>query len=396
MLYNHRCRVDAGTLRLAEDAVTALRTRLGARAEVIARAPGRLEVLGAHTDYNEGFVTAIAIEQATVVAGAHRHDTLLRVWSDHAGEVVELDLRRLDAGPWGDWRDYVAGVCVELVAEGCEPPGADLAVAGDVPVGGGVSSSAALEVACAIALSSLAGCTIAPERLALLCQRAENDYVGMRCGILDQFTSVFARDGRVMWLDCRTREHRLVSMTGMSARFVVCDTNKPRDLVESAYNERRAQCERAAQILGLAALRDIDSRTLRARAAELDETLLRRARHVVSENERVQAGLAALEAGDAAALGALINASHVSLRDDYEVSCPELEAMREAALAAEGCYGARLVGAGFGGCVMALVDAGDVEALRRQVADGYRAATGLEPSIFATGAADGAGIVAIN
>jgi len=185
-------------------------------------------------------------------------------------------------------------------------------------------------------------------------------------------------------------------MAGVSACFVVCDTNRPRELVGSAYNERRAQCEQAAQILGVRALRDIDSATLRARAGELDATLLRRARHVVSENERVQAGVAALERGDALALGKLINASHVSLRDDYEVSCPELEAMRAAALGAPGCLGARLVGAGFGGCAMALVEEECVGEFVPQVESSYRQATGLEPSIFATGAGDGAGVVAID
>jgi len=377
VVYNHHCRPDAPTRRLARQGVDALRRHFGTTADVAARAPGRLEVLGAHTDYNEGFVTAIAIERATVVVAARRPDRLVRAWS-----------------PWGDWRDYLAGVCAELAAEGCVPGGADVAIVGDVPVGGGVSSSAALEVACAVALSSLAGCTLGPERLALLCQRAENEYVGMRCGILDQFTSVFGRPERVMWLDCRTREHRLVPMAGMSARFVVCDTNRPRELVGSAYNERRAQCERAAQVLGVRALREIDSATLRARAGELDATLLRRARHVVSENERVQAGVAALERGDAVVLGELINASHLSLRDDYQVSCPELEAMRAAALDAPGCLGARLVGAGFGGCVMALVEEECVGEFVPQVESSYRQATGLEPSIFATGAADGAGIVA--
>ncbi len=395
-MYNHLCRADASTQRLVLDAVAALQARLGAQVEIAARAPGRLEVLGAHTDYNEGFVTAIAVERATVVAAARRPDTVVRAWSDHTGALTQFDLARLDDGPWGDWRDYLAGVCAELTREGCAPPGADIAITSDVPVGGGVSSSAALEVACAVALCSLAGCAIEPERLALLCQRAENEYVGMRCGILDQFTSVFGRPGRVMWLDCRTHEHRLMPMAGMSARFVVCDTNRPRELVGSAYNERRAQCEQAARILGVPALRDLDGAGLRTRAGELDDTLLRRARHVVSENERVQVSVAAVEHGDAVRLGELINASHVSLRDDYEVSCTELEAMRAAALAAPGCLGARLVGAGFGGCVMALVEEACVEEFVRQVAGSYREATGLEPSIFATSAADGAGIVAID
>lgn len=392
-MYNHSCRVEGRDRELAAAASDALREQFGRRAEVIARAPGRLEVLGGHTDYNEGFVTAIAIERATVVAAARREDTLVRAWTDYGAAVAQFDLRRLTEGPRGSWADYLAGVAAELVGAGCELSGTDLAIVSDVPVGGGVSSSAALEVASALALAELACYDVEPEALALLCQRAENDFVGMRCGILDQFTAVFARAGRVLCLDCRTRARRPVPMADESVRFVVCDTRKPRKLVTSAYNQRRAECERAAALLGVRALRDIDSATLATRAEELDATLLCRARHVVSENERVLAGVAALEAGDWAGLGALINAAHVSLRDDYEVSCAELEAMRAAALDAPGCLGARLVGAGFGGCVLALVEADAVERFAAQVAPRYQQATGLEPRIFATRAADGAGVI---
>lgn len=392
-MYNHQCRMDAPTRALARRASDEFRARFGYVPEVIARAPGRLEVLGGHTDYNEGFVTAIAIEQATVVAGARRDDDLVRAWSDCDESEAGFDLNRLDEGPWGRWWDYVAGVARELRAEGCPVPGADLAIVSDVPVGGGVSSSAAIEVASAIALSAAAKCEIAPEALALLCQRAENEFVGMRCGILDQFTSVFARPGRVLWLDCRTLERRPVEMASEEARFVVCDTKKPRELVGSAYNERREQCEHAARLLGVPALRDVDEAMLNEKASLLDETLLRRARHVVSENRRVGEGVEALEAGDMAALGTLLNASHESLRDDYEVSCAELEAMRQAALDAPGCYGARLVGAGFGGCVLALVDAAAEDEFSAQVARRYEAETGLEPVIFSTDAADGAGLL---
>ncbi|MGD9497121.1 MAG: galactokinase [Armatimonadota bacterium] len=395
-MYNHLCPLGPRTARPAWQAADRLAQHYGRPAELIGRAPGRLELLGAHTDYNEGLVTAIAIEQATAVAAARRDDALIRVWTAWNDSEADFDLRRLDEGPWGQWWDYVAGVCAELAAEGCGPPGADLAIVSEVPVAGGVSSSAALEVACAVVLSSLRGCAVDPERLALLCQRAENEFVGMRCGILDQFTAVFGRPDSVLWLDCRTRERRLVPMADASVRFVVCDTRTPRELVGSAYNERRAQCERAARILGVAALRDLDSATLRARAGELDETLLRRARHVVSENERVHKGVAALRSGDWVALGRLINASHVSLRDDYEVSSAALEIMREAALQAPGCIGARLVGAGFGGCVMALVEAPSVDLFVAQVAQRYQQASGIRPSIFATGAADGAGLVPLS
>ena len=392
-MYNHECASTDRTQALRDRAVAHLGECCDRRPEVVARAPGRLEVLGGHTDYNEGFVLAVATEQATVIAAALRDDHLVRAWSDSDDSEAEFDLQRVDEGPWGKWWDYLAAVFAELSTVGCAPVGADVAVVSDVPVGGGVSSSAAIEVASAIAMSTLADCEIAPEALALLCQRAENQYVGMNCGIMDQFASVFGRPGQAMWLDCRSRERRLVPMNSDEARFVVCDTNKPRELVDSAYNERRATCERAAEILGARALRDVDEQMLAANSKLLDETQLRRARHVISENDRVNAGAKALEHGDMDVLGELLNASHVSLRDDYEVSCAELEAMRNAALAAPGCYGARLMGAGFGGCVLALVEAAAVDEFAAQVGQQYQAETDLEPNIFATAAADGAGLV---
>lgn len=383
--------MDARTRALRERSTARLGECCDRRPHAIARAPGRLEVLGGHTDYNEGFVLAVGTEQATVIAAARREDTLIRAWTDCDQSEADFDTTRLDEGPWGRWWDYLAGVASELRAEGCPPVGADIAIVSEVPVGAGVSSSAAVEVAAAVALSTLARCRIEPEALALLCQRAENEYVGMRCGIMDQFASVFGRPGHAMWLDCRTRERRLVPMNSDAARFVVCDTNTPRELVDSAYNERREQCERAAALLGARALRDVDARMLAAGVKLLDETLLRRARHVVSENARVSAGVKALRTGDMPTLGALLSASHVSLRDDYEVSCPQLEAMRDAALATPGCLGARLMGAGFGGCVLALVESAAVRRFAAQVEQRYRADTGLEPQIFATAPADGAG-----
>ncbi|MFW6437677.1 MAG: galactokinase, partial [Armatimonadota bacterium] len=374
-MYNHDCVMTDRVRALRDRAAAHLAACCDRPPQVVARAPGRLEVLGGHTDYNEGFILAVATEQATVIAAAFRGDHLVRAWSDSDESEADFDLERLDDGPWGKWWDYLAGVFAELRAEGCAPVGADLAVVSDVPVGGGLSSSAAIEVAGAITMSTLAGCEIAPEALGLLCQRAENTYVGMNCGIMDQFASVFGRAGHAMWLDCRSRERRLVQMNSEEARFVVCDTNKPRELVDSAYNERRATCERAAEILGARALRDVDAQMLAANSKLLSETQLRRARHVISENDRVNAGVKALEHGDMAVLGELLNASHVSLRDDYEVSCEELEAMRNAALAAPGCHGARLMGAGFGGCVLALVEAATVDEFAAQVGQQYQAET---------------------
>ena len=392
-MYNHSSRVaDERARRLAARAGRALRERHGAEPAVISRAPGRLELFGAHTDYNEGFVCAIAIDRSVVVAAAARADEVVRVWSDATDEEAVLDISGPEAGPAGKWWDYLAGVIWALRERGCRVGGADLVVLSDVPIGGGVGSSAAVEIAYALALAALADLDIEAKELGLLCQRAENEYVGMRCGILDQFTSLLGRRDHAMWLDCRSREHRLVPIRSHDVRFVVCDTRKPRELVDSAYNQRRAECEEAARLLGVRALRDVDSAALRAKQDLLPATLLKRARHVVTENERVAEGVALLEAGDIAALGEVLGRIHVSLRDDYEVSCPELEAMREAALAAPGCHGARMVGAGFGGCVIALVAADTIERFAVQVGEEYERATALKPEIFATQAAEGAGL----
>jgi galactokinase len=394
VVYNHTGHGTGELARgLARRARSALVERYGVEPAVISRAPGRLELLGAHTDYNDGFVCAIATDRSAVVAAAPRSDGLVRGFSEAYDEEALFETAELEAAAGGKWWDYLAGVVWALREQGCPVGGADLVVVSEVPVGGGVSSSAAVEVAYALALAAMADFDIEREELALLCQRAENEYVGMRCGILDQFTSLLGRQGHAMWLDCRTREHRLVPVRSGGVRFVVCDTRKPRELVESAYNQRRSECEEAARLLGVAALRDIDRATLEAKRELLPDTLLRRARHVVTENERVQEGVALLEAGDMAGLGEVLGRIHVSLRDDYEVSCPELEAMREAALGGPGCCGARMVGAGFGGCVIALVEAGAVEQFRQQVGQGYERATGLKPEIFATRPAEGAGLL---
>ena len=393
-MYNHsRFGAEQRSQGMSARAQRSLRERYDAQSAVVSRAPGRLELLGGHTDYNQGFVCAIAIERSAVVAAAPRDGGLVRVWSEAMGEDACFSLADAEDGAVGTWRDYLAGVIWALREWGCPVTGADLVVVSDVPVAGGVSSSAAVEVAYALALTSMAGFTMAPKELALLCQRAENEYVGMRCGILDQFTAVLAGRGQAMWLDCRSREHRLVPVAGQDLRFVVCDTRKPRELVVSRYNELRAQCEEAARLLGVPALRDLDSATLQAKQRLLTETLTKRVRHVVTENERVQEGLALLEAGNIAGLGDLLSRIHVSLRDDYEVSCPELEAMREAALAAPGCHGARLVGAGFGGCVIAVVDTDAVAQFQAQVAQEYEQAIGMTPVIFATQPGEAAGLL---
>lgn len=359
---------------------------------VFVQAPGRLNLLGEHTDYNGGFVLPIAINRYTIVAAApakHR----VRVWTEALQEqdIFEpWDLRRDSKRLWVN---YIRGIVWVLGAPYVPVDGADMLIAGNLPLGAGVSSSAALEVAAALAFLHLAKRELPRRELALLCQRAENEFVGVQCGIMDQFTVALAEEGHALLLDCATLETQAVPLTGDAPVFFVLDTGKPRTLAASAYNERRAQCEAAARFFGQDSLRTVTPEMLEAAQNELDEILLRRSRHVISENARVLAAVEAIKRGDWEHFGQLLQASHASLRDDYEVSCSELDIMCEAALEQSGCLGARMVGAGFGGCAMAAVRPDAVASFAEKVAEAYQRKTGLQPRIFAVRAAAGATVI---
>jgi galactokinase len=298
----------------------------------VVRAPGRVNLLGEHTDYNDGFVLPCAIDRFTVVEVSPRDDAAVHVES--LGELDDFMLDAIDRT--GTWRDYVRGV-VQLVQP---EAGASLRIESTVPQGAGLSSSASLEIAVGRALSDLPG-----EELALLAQRAENEFVGVQCGIMDQFAVTLARADHALLLDCRDLSYRHIPIPDGVA-IVVCDSHVERRLAESGYNQRRAACEAAARQLGLRSLRD----------ATLEQVAeMPRARHVVSENERTLRGAAALESGDCDTFGRLMDASHASLRDDYEVVPPELDELAAATRAVDGCYGSRITGAGFGGCTVSLV-----------------------------------------
>ena len=310
-----------------------------------ARAPGRVNLIGEHTDYNDGFVLPAAIDRFTTVDVQRRDDRVVEV---DAADLGERDTFTLDAiERTGSWRDYVRGVVGLLSLE----RGAELRVESDVPRGAGLSSSAALEVAVGRALSNLPG-----DRLAQLAQRAENEFVGVQCGIMDQFTVALARAGHALLLDCRDLSYRHIPIPDGVA-ILVCDSHVERRLAASGYNDRRRACEEAAQLLGGAALRDA---TLE-QVATLPEELRRRARHVVTENARTLAAADALEAGDLETVGELMLESHVSMRDDYEIVPAELDELAARVRAINGCYGSRLTGGGFGGCTVALLAAGAVE-----------------------------------
>ena len=361
---------------LIEEAFT---RRFGTPPRFVARAPGRVNLIGEHTDYNDGFVLPMAIDRATWIALRPRDDRHVRLRSVLFDEEVEIDLDALARGGPG-WAEYVKGMAwalLEGAASRCA--GGTASSRATFPVGAGLSSSASLELCAARAFAAAAGSRVGREDDgACRAQRAENEWVGMKCGIMDQLVSAAAEEGSALLIDCRSLETTAVPLPADVA-VVVLDTSTRRGLVDSAYNERRAQCEAAARALDLPALRDVALSRLIAGAVRMDGTTLRRARHVVTENERTLRAVDALRKGDIVALGGLLDASHESLRDDFEVSSPALDAMVACARQDPACYGARMTGAGFGGCAVALVRAGQTEGFLTRVLAQYEKATGLAP-----------------
>ena len=362
------------------------------------RAPGRVNLIGEHTDYNDGFVLPAALEQCAWAAAAARPDRRLRARSTRVGETVEFDLDDPAARRRRDWSDYVHGVALMLQRDGYRLIGADLLIDSDVPVGGGLSSSAALEVSTGYALLACAGSEIDRTRLALCCQRAENEFVGMRCGIMDQFASCYGAADRALLIDCRSLERRLAPIDA-SVRLVICNSMVRHELAVSEYNRRREQCEEGVAWLskalpGIRALRDITLDDLARHGGALSDVIFRRCRHVVAENDRVLRAVAALEAGQVEEFGRLMNESHASLRDDYEVSCRELDVLAETARRLDGVLGARMTGGGFGGCTVNLVRAEAAERFVAGVAEGYAAAVGIIPEVLVCRPGDGVGAVA--
>lgn len=382
---------------LVQRATTRFRERFGAE-PTVAVAPGRVNLIGEHTDYNDGFVLPMAIGRAVVVAFRPRNDRTLRGHSVAHDETKEKALDELESPGGEDWLSYVAGVFWAFSQEGLPAPGLDVVVDGDVPLGAGLSSSAALEMATARALASAGGLDWDPVHMAKLGQRAENEYVGMNCGIMDQFASAVCREGHGVLLDCRSLETRPVPVPA-EATVVVMDTGARRALAGSAYNDRRAACERvvahlAARDASVRALRDVSLETLEAAAADLDPTDLQRARHVVPENERPVRLAEAFQAGNLEQAGRLMDDSHASLRDLYQVSCEELDRMTEIARAQPSCFGARMTGAGFGGCAVALVEANATDPFCQKVLRAYRADYDLPAALYPCRPEAGARILA--
>ena len=368
--------------------------RFGAPPEIVVRAPGRVNLIGEHTDYNDGFVLPMAIDRAVVVALRPRADRRVRVVALDVGGETTFDLDALDHGGPG-WAEYLKGSAWALAESGGELHGWEGVVTGDVPRGAGLSSSAALELATLRAFAAVADAPWDAAAMARIGQRAENAWVGVNCGIMDQMVSAAGEAGHAVLIDCRTLDTQAVPLPDGTVA-VVLDTGTRRGLVDSAYNERRAACEEAAEALGVTALRDTTPDALAKRRGDLDETVYRRARHVVTENARTLEAADAMRSGDAARLGVLMDASHASLRDDFEVSSPALDQLAALAREADGCHGARMTGAGFGGCAVALVDADAARTFVDAVGPAYEAATGHRPALYVTEATDGASVVESN
>src|SRR5713101_813405 len=358
-------------------------------------APGRVNLLGEHTDYNDGFVMPCAIGFSTRVAISSRQDRKLVIRSEDFSEQFEFDLDSLPSRGKGVWSDYVLGVAVMLRQIGhTTPGGASLLVRGEVPIGAGLSSSAAIEVASALALMSLNGAVLPLPEVAKLCQRAENVFIGARVGIMDQFVSCLGKAGHALLLDCRSLEYKLIPIPE-NVRLVICNTMVKHDHANGAYNRRREECDEGVKILTrwypkARALRDISLAKLEQHTAEIPPTVYKRCLHVVTENQRVLEGAKHLTEGDVCKFGTLMRESHCSLRDLYEVSCRELDVMAEIAQSLKGYCGGGMTGGVFGVCTVNIVKAPDAESFAAQISERYQAAIGIKPDVYVCSAANGA------
>jgi|SRR5690554_1513287 len=365
----------------------------------MARAPGRVNLIGEHTDYNDGFVFPMAIEFDLVLAVRKRRDRSVRIYAVDLDRIVEFSLDKpikYDSGE--QWSNYLRGVLFFLQEAGADLTGMEIAFLGNIPQGAGLSSSAALEVATALAVGRLVDFSLPALDLARLCQKAENEFVGMKCGVMDQFISLLGEKEHALCLDCRTLQYEAVPLSLGDYRILICQSGVKHSLVGSAYNLRRQQCETGVRILAeeystIKALRDLNLEVLAAGKDRLDPVIYRRCRHVVTENARVLESVRALKAGELFTFGELINQSHDSLRDDYEVSCEEVDFLVELAREVDGVLGARITGGGFGGSTVSLIHKDAVQDFNHHVLTSYRQKTGIDARTYLSTAAKGAEIL---
>jgi galactokinase len=371
--------------------------RFGSAPEVVVRAPGRVNIIGEHTDYNHGFVLPMAIEREAVIAGRLRTDGKLCARAENLNREATVRLTEGKRNKTEPWIDYIVGVADELIKLNRYPKGADILILGDVPLGCGLSSSAALEMAALCLFEELNGFKMEGPEAARLGQRVENDFLGLKSGIMDQFISRCGKADHGLFLDCRTFEYELIPIAFSNALFVIANTACPRGLTSSKYNERVAQCNEAVAALKEATgskgthLRDFKLGDLEACKEKMSDIAFRRARHVITEDDRTKAACAAMRAGDVTELGKLMDASDFSLRDDYEVTSKELDTLTALARLIPGCFGARMTGAGFGGCTINLVAADQADNFCKALMDGYKQATGITGEVILSRPVDGAG-----
>lgn len=370
--------------------VNAFQSKYGEKPAYLIRAPGRVNLIGEHTDYNDGFVLPMAINSAIWIALKPRHDELISIHSLNMKETLNFNLGAFEKSGTG-WGEYLKGIAWALQNDGYRLQGWEGMVIGDIPIGAGLSSSAALELSTMKAFSLVSKFDWDPLKMAQLSQVAENQWVGVNCGIMDQIISAQGRAGHALLIDCRSLEIKYVPLTTNTV-IVIMDTNTTRDLVDSLYNERRNQSEMAAKQLGIRALRDIGMDEFADREIELDPITRKRAKHVVTENYRVLESAKAMEMGEAQRVGELMIASHISLRDDFEVSSKELDIMVEIALAEEVCFGARMTGAGFGGSAIALINENKQDEFIRNIEKGYSEITGLDANVYCSNASNGVSV----
>ena len=360
--------------------VTAFREAAKHEPDAVAFAPGRVNLIGEHTDYNEGFVMPAAVDRGVAVAARRVPGDAFTLHAVDLGQSCVFPRVALERDPAHPWADYFKGVVWALAKRGIDVPACEAAVTGDIPRGAGLSSSAAYEVATVLLLKALGGFELPPREVAKLAREAENGFVGVACGIMDQMASTFGAQGRALMLDCRSLAYEAVEIP-QGLKIVVVGSGVHHSLASSEYNKRRAECEEGARLLGVPSLRDVSPEDLARSFSKLPPVVGKRCRHVVSENARVHEAVIAMRSGDTGGLKVLMAESHYSLRDDYEVSCPELDILVELALALPHCHGARLTGAGFGGSTVNLVEAAAVDTFSQSITTDYQTRAGRPAEI---------------